>query len=57
MGSAYANFVDHDRGSITEGKYADLVVISDDIFAGPPEAIKDASIDLTVVGGEVVHER
>ncbi|MFJ9177466.1 amidohydrolase [Streptomyces sp. NPDC102360] len=57
MGSAYANFLEGDRGSVTVGKYADLAVVSDDLFALPPQALRDASIDLTVVGGEVVHSR
>lgn len=57
LGSAYANFAEHDRGSVTVGKYADLVVVSEDLFAVPAEAIKDATIDATVVGGEFVFER
>ena len=57
MGSAYANFCDHDRGSITPGKYADLTVISDDIFSRPVEAIRDATVDMTIVGGDVVYNR
>ena len=56
MGSAWANFCEHNRGSITPGKYADLVAISDDLFALPPEAIKEATVDLTVVDGKIVHE-
>lgn len=57
LGSAYANFAEHDRGSVTVGKYADLVVVSEDLFAVPDEAIKDATIDATVVEGEFVFER
>jgi predicted amidohydrolase YtcJ len=55
-GSAFANFVEHDRGSITRGKAADLVVLSDDLFRLEPAEILDASVDLTIVDGEVVHE-
>ena len=57
MGSAYANFCEDNRGSITAGKYADFAVLSDDIFSGPPEAIRDATIDMTIVGGDVVYDR
>ncbi len=32
MGSAYANFCEDNRGSISPGKYADLVVLSQDIY-------------------------
>ena len=41
-------------GTVEPGKYADLTVISDDIFSGPSEAIRDATVDMTVVGGEFV---
>ncbi|WP_368859032.1 amidohydrolase family protein [Mycolicibacterium mageritense] len=57
MGSAYANFCEDNRGSITPGKYADFAVVSDNIFAGPPEAIRDAAIDMTIVGGQIVYNR
>lgn len=57
MGSAYANFCEDNRGSITPGKYADFAVVSDNIFAGPPEAIRDATIDMTIVGGETEFDR
>lgn len=57
MGSAYANFCETNRGSITPGKYADLVAISDDIRSIPPEAIKDATVDLTIVDGQIVVDR
>ena len=45
-------------GTITPGKYADLVVLSDDYFdedAVSDEAIKDIHSLLTIVGGEIVH--
>jgi hypothetical protein len=52
---AYANFVEGNRGSIEAGKYADLIVLSDDLFALPPEKVKEARVLLTLVGGEEVH--
>jgi predicted amidohydrolase YtcJ len=57
MGSAYANFCEDNRGSITPGKYADLTVVSDDIFSGPAEEIRSATVDMTIVGGRVVYDR
>ena len=45
-------------GTIEPGKYADLVVLSDDYFdedAVSDEAIKGIHSMLTVVGGEIVH--
>jgi hypothetical protein len=52
---AWANFLDRTRGSIEPGKYADLILLSDDIFKVAPDRIKDASVVLTMVGGEVAH--
>ena len=55
MGSAYAEFQEKQKGSITPGKLADLVVLSDDIFTIKPEAIKDVTVQMTMVGGKVVY--
>jgi len=55
MGSAYAEFQEKEKGSITAGKLADFVVLSDDIFKIPPAAIKDVKVDATFVGGKVVY--
>jgi predicted amidohydrolase YtcJ len=57
MGSAYAEFQENEKGSITAGKLADMVLLSDDIFTIPPEAIKDVKVDLTITGGKIVYER
>lgn len=54
IGSAWANFCDHDRGSLTVGKYADLVLLDHDLFAVPHHRIPDVTVAMTVVGGEVV---
>lgn len=44
------------RGSITEGKLADLVVLSDDILRLPPEQLPDVSVEYTIFDGRVVHD-
>jgi predicted amidohydrolase YtcJ len=56
MGSAYANFLEHDRGSLTVGKAADFVVLSRDILAIAPEEIPGTVCEVVAVAGEVVHE-
>ena len=56
-GGAWANFIDHDRGSLSPGKLADLVVLSDNVFDIEPAAVIDTRVDLTMVGGRVVFER
>jgi predicted amidohydrolase YtcJ len=44
------------KGSIEPGKYADLAVLSDDIFTMPKEGLKDVKVLKTAVGGKVVYE-
>jgi predicted amidohydrolase YtcJ len=44
------------KGSIEPGKYADLTVLSDDIFTMPKESLKDVKALKTIVGGKVVYE-
>ncbi len=55
-GAAYAEYAESDKGMLAPGKLADFVVIDRDLFAGPPEAIREANIALTVVGGRIVFE-
>ena len=57
MGSAYASFDEKNRGSIARGKLADFVMIDRDLTRIAPEAIRDARVMMTVVGGRVVFER
>jgi len=47
--------VEAERGSIEVGKLADLAVLSQDILAVPPDAIRDTKALLTTVGGKIVH--
>jgi predicted amidohydrolase YtcJ len=54
---AWSGFEERSRGSLELGKLADLVVVSDDPYVVPPEALDGIKIDQTIVGGEVVYER
>jgi predicted amidohydrolase YtcJ len=53
--AAYASFEEAEKGSLEAGKRADLVVLSDDIFKGPPEALLKAKVLLTLVDGKPVY--
>lgn len=55
LDGAFASFEEAEKGSITVGKLADLVVVSEDVFKGPPERLLTAHVLLTLVGGRVVH--
>jgi len=52
---AYASFEEAEKGSIAVGKRADLVVLSEDLFKAPPEAILKTKVLLTVMDGKVVY--
>jgi predicted amidohydrolase YtcJ len=54
MGSAYAEFQDKEKGSITVGKLADMVILSDDIFSIDKDKIRDVKVLQTFVGGKLV---
>ncbi|PYI49701.1 MAG: amidohydrolase [Verrucomicrobia bacterium] len=55
MGAAFAEFQEKDKGSITPGKLADMVILSDNIFSTKPEAIRNAKVETTIVGGKVLY--
>jgi predicted amidohydrolase YtcJ len=53
---AYASFREQITGSISTGKLADLVVLSQDIMTVPAEDILATRVELTIVGGKIVYE-
>lgn len=55
--AAYATFEENTKGSVTPGKLADFVVLSDDIFSMPPEQIERVEALCTVVGGKIVYRK
>jgi predicted amidohydrolase YtcJ len=57
MGSAYAEFLESEKGSITAGKLADLAVLSADPLSVPAESIKDIEVQMTILGGRIVYRK
>jgi len=53
--NAYAAFEEKDKGSLTPGKYADIVVLSKDLLRCAPEEILQARVLQTMVGGQVQY--
>jgi predicted amidohydrolase YtcJ len=56
LGAAAAGFEEGIKGSISPGKAADLVVLSDDPFTVEPNQIKNIPVWLTILDGKVVWE-
>jgi predicted amidohydrolase YtcJ len=52
---AFASFEEGFKGSLEVGKVADLVVLAEDLNRVPVERLRDVSVAMTVVGGEVVY--
>ncbi len=57
IGSAYLSFEENKKGTIKEGKLADMVVLSEDVFEVKPENIKDIQVLLTMVGGKIQYTK
>ena len=53
---AYAGYAEATRGSITVGKYADFVVLSQDLTKIDPRDILDTKVLMTVLEGETVSQ-
>ena len=56
VGSAYAEFQDKVKGTITTGKLADLVMLSEDVFKIDPKEIEKVKVLMTIVDGRTVYE-
>ncbi len=56
INGGYLMFEEEKKGSIEEGKWADLAVLGEDILAVPEDRIKEIPVVMTVAGGRIVHE-
>ncbi|RLG98199.1 amidohydrolase [Candidatus Bathyarchaeota archaeon] len=57
VNAAYASFEENLKGTIEEGKLADMVVLSEDPFEIEPEKIKEIDVLMTIVGGRIVYDK
>ncbi len=57
INNAIAAFEEDIKGSLTPGKLADIVVLSQDLLTVPDEALPDTQVDMTILGGAVVYTR
>jgi predicted amidohydrolase YtcJ len=54
---AYAAFQEKSMGSLTPGKYADFVILDQDIMRIPEQLILKTNVLATYIGGKAVYER
>ena len=56
-GAAWASFDEQRKGTLEPDMLADIVILSEDIFALPPERLLEAEVVMTIVDGKVVYRR
>ncbi len=56
-GSAYAEFMDGQKGQLKVGEFADFVILSRDVTKIPARDILKTEVMRTVVGGKTVYQK
>jgi len=56
IGSAYAQFEEGKKGDLNVGKYADFIILSQDLTKATPKEILNMEVLQTVVGGRTVYK-
>ena len=54
VNGAYASFEEDIKGTLEEGKLADLAILSENPLTVESELIKEILVEMTIIGGEVV---
>jgi len=54
---AYAEFAEHEKGSIEKGKLADLTFLSKDIMTIPPREILSTEVTAVIIGGKLAYKK
>lgn len=55
-GSAFSEFAERDKGQLAAGMFADLAVLSGDVFSVPPDRMTEIRSVMTMIGGRTVHD-
>ena len=55
--NAYAEFTEKEKGTLMPGMFADLVVLSQDIFSTPKEHLPATKSILTMIDGKIVYRQ
>lgn len=54
---AYAAFQEDKKGTIEKNKYADFVILSDNILTTEPLKILTTDVEMTIVGGKITYKK
>jgi hypothetical protein len=54
---AFAEFAEKTKGTLESGKLADLVVLDKNLFEIPPAEIRNAKVEMTILGGRIIYKR
>ena len=57
INNAFAAFEEDIKGSLTPGKYADIVILSQDLLTVNEDKIPSITVDITIVGGKIKYIR
>ena len=57
INNAYAAFEENYKGTLSPGKYADFIVLSNNLLTIEDSDIPSTTIDMTFVGGELKYQR
>ena len=57
INNAFAAFEEDIKGSLTPGKYADVVILSQDLLTVDEDKIPGITVDITIVGGKIKYIR
>ncbi|MFQ5777417.1 MAG: amidohydrolase [Terriglobia bacterium] len=57
INNAYATFEETIKGSLKEGKLADLVVLDRDILTRPPEELLKTQVLYTIFNGRIIYDK
>ena len=55
INNAYAAFEEEIKGTLSPGKYADMVVLSNDLLTVAEEEVPNTKVEMTYVGGELKY--
>jgi predicted amidohydrolase YtcJ len=56
LSAAYTEFAEHLKGSLEEGKLADLVILDQNLFEISPDRILDTRVIMTILDGKIIHK-